>query len=167
MSGNKKRPYVLWDTSVFLAWFNKEADKDLVRLTAVVDEVDAMKVIVCVSAISQAEILDTAKSLNAKALFSAFCKRSNVQQLLPDERIIGLASEIRQDALDGHQADKSRPKLKTPDAIIAASAIIYQVPRMFSYDPDLLNLSGSPVLRSLIAEKPTTITRSYSPPLFN
>lgn len=171
MSGSKITPVVAWDTSVFLAWFQKEPDKPLQDIRMAAREITDQKVMLRVSAITRIEVLDFAETDESREKYRSFLKRSNVYEILPDSRIIDLAHEIRQKAHALNASGKyGCRKLETCDALIAASAIIYKVPVLFSFDLALLGYNGHEVLRGLEVSHPRPLApspRQRAMPLFD
>ncbi|MDZ4685290.1 MAG: PIN domain-containing protein [Planctomycetaceae bacterium] len=164
MSGNKTPPAVVWDTSVFLAWFKREQAKPLHLVAASAREIMTNRVILLVSAVTRIEIMNRPQSPGARDKFKQFLKRSNVSLVMPDERIIDLALEIRQHSADENAAcQTNHPVLGTCDSIIAATAIIYKVPRLFAFDSKLKKYSTLPVLRGLNVTDPEELSPVLKP----
>jgi predicted nucleic acid-binding protein len=131
---------IAWDSCIFLAWFNQEDDKPLDEIAALLRMVESGKLVLYVSAICAAEVLDLAGESDAGTKFSAFLKRDYVVPVNVDFRIAQRAAQFRQrikSALDRGEVSRG---LRAPDAIIAASAVIYRVPVLHTFDPDLLVL---------------------------
>jgi predicted nucleic acid-binding protein len=155
MSGNPKKPLLCWDSCVFLAWFQKEQDKPLAAIEEMLREISKDKVSLLVSAISFAEVLDRAGGSDAGTQFRQFVKRENIVVADADTRVASLAAQIRIAGLEALAQGKISQGVKIPDALIAATAVIYHADRLYTFDPVLLEISGWPVVRGLAILPPS------------
>jgi predicted nucleic acid-binding protein len=149
-----KRPKYCWDTTVFLAWISEEEGQPLDDIGLVADEIDADRADLVVSAIVYSEVLEAKHNKREIKQFQRFLKRSNVIAVDMTVGIAQKASDIRSKAFKA----KQRRNLKSPDAIIAATAIIYGADVLHSFDPHLLTLHGSAIVDSLKITPPRLIT---------
>lgn len=95
-------------------------------------------------------MLEIGDSEEAARLFRQFVKRSNVVLVDVTPTIAEKAAVLRKRAMEERKVRQPQNnKLKTPDAIIAATAIVFDVNVLHSYDPDLCNLSGDVILDGL------------------
>ena len=156
--GKAKRPKYCWDTSVFLAWMKAEEGAPLDDIAAVADEIDNGSADLIVPVTIYTEVLEAKHTRKEIEKFQLFLKRSNVQSVDTTVGIAQKASEIRSRAL------KERRKLKTPDAQVIATAIIYGADVLHSLDPDIVNLSGSRVVDGLRISSPLPITGQQALP---
>ena len=155
MSGSKKPiPKIAWDSCIFLAWFKKETDKPLDTIRLFIEEIEKGNLALYVSAVSYAEVLDTSQSSDAGTRFRQFMDRSNVVTLDVDRRVAEEAAKIRQDSIRANKLNGNSPKLKAPDALIAATCVIYRVKELHSFDRDLLAYNNHPVVSKLSVIKP-------------
>ncbi|MAT70869.1 MAG: hypothetical protein CMJ58_15245 [Planctomycetaceae bacterium] len=150
MSGSDTPSVIAWDSCVFLAWFENETGKPLHAIEATIRDVEDNRVSMIVSAIVVAEVLNKAGESEARDLLKDFCKRSNVICADTDFRIAEMGAVFREKSI----AAEGMKKLKAPDALIAATASLYKANVLYSFDPDLLLLSGSPVIRGLSVARP-------------
>ena len=143
-----RRAKYCWDTSVFLAWIKEEPDAPLDDIALVVDEIDDDKADLIIPVAVFCEILEAKHTKRQMRQFDQFSKRSNVLSVDTTRAIAQRASELRSALL------REGRKLKTPDAQIAATAILYGVDMLHSLDPHLLNIHGSPAVDGLVIVKP-------------
>lgn len=160
MSGADRPPLICWDSCVFLAWFNKEHDKPLSQIEHLLVQIAEGKVNLLVSALSYAEVLDKAGKSDAGARFRDFVQRPNVVVANIDPRIGLMAAEIREAALIAHANGRLSQGIKIPDALIAATAVIYRAGELHTFDPVLLELSASSIVRQLPITSPGNTTRT-------
>ncbi len=150
---SKAKAVYCWDTTVFLAWLNEERGAPLADIEAVVREIDSNQAVLVVPVTIASEILDSKLSAAQKAKLSAFLHRSNVINADTTLNIARKAREIREAGL----AMKPERKIKTPDATIIATAVIYGCDALHSLDDrgnGPLRLAGLPELRGLKICKP-------------
>ncbi len=150
-------PIYCWDTTVFLAWLNEEASAPLADIDLVAQEIDAGRAVLVVPVTITSEILDSKLSGEQRAKLSAFLKRSNVINADTTLVIARKAREIR----DAGLAMKPKRSIKTPDATIVATAVIYRCDALHSLDDrgsGPLRLVGMPVLGGLKICKPVLAT---------
>ncbi len=155
---NDGKPVYCWDASVFLAWINEEAGAPLAYIAQVVEEIDKDQAVLVVPVTIASEVLRAKMTTAQAAKFDAFLKRSNVVVAATTFAIAQKAGDIR-DA--GHAAKPVR-KIKTPDATIIATAIVYQCDVLHSLDDrgsGPLKLNGSPIVDNLRIEKPIPFSR--------
>jgi predicted nucleic acid-binding protein len=148
-----KKPIYCWDTTVFLAWLNEEQSAPLSDIEIVAKEIDTSEAVLIVPVTIISEILDSKLSGNQRAKLTAFLKRSNVVNADTTLNIARKAREIR----DAGQAMKPKRNIKTPDATIIATAIIYGCDALHSLDDrgnGPLRLSGLPAVDGLKICKP-------------
>lgn len=149
----KERTVYSWDTCVFLAHFKQEQDKNLDDIAAVLDEILTGKADLVLSITIRMEILDVVESPQLRSDLTEFLKRSNIMVVNVDPPVADQVISIRYAA---HNGDPSR-NVKTPDAQIIATAMLYGADVLHSYDEKVLNLSGSDIVGGLKIVKPCLI----------
>jgi predicted nucleic acid-binding protein len=165
MSGNDRGPLIAWDTCVFLAHFNQEADKPLEEIKGILDEVAKGKKALLVSAIVRAEVLNKVGKSNAGTQICEFCKRSQVAMASADFRIADEAAAIRERVFEEMAAGRMKTAVKAPDALIVATAILYKATALHTFDPVLLGLSGHSAVKELAIVQPGS-GLAHGQPLF-
>lgn len=152
-TGDGELPLVCYDACVFLAWFKKEADKDLETLGTLMRDVETCRVTLLMPVVVLAEVLDRNGSV-AGTLFREFCERSGVLHASATQPIAMLAVQAREKTYDLLRQNKIKGGLKAPDALIAATAAYHEATVLYSYDPALIALSGSEELLGLQIRAP-------------
>lgn len=147
-------PLLAWDSVIFLAWFNEENDKPLTVIDFLLREIAASRVNLLISAICCVEVLDRAGTSDAGTQFKAFSKRPNIIRANCDWRVAEKAAEIRQKVTAEVNAGRMQTGIKAPDALIAATAIIYRATELHTFDPVLLDLDNSPLVDFLTIAEP-------------
>lgn len=153
MSGTEN-PLIAWDSCVFIAWFNGETDKPLAEIERMLRSIAERKSTLLVSSICFAEVLDKAGVSDAGTQFRGFVKRPNVIVANVDHRVGALAGDIRIAARTANAAGSLSLGVKIPDALIAATALIYKSDELHTFDPVLLEASTLPIFRSLNIIRP-------------
>jgi predicted nucleic acid-binding protein len=124
---------IYWDTCVFIAWLKDEKHiwpaSVIQGIQHIADLVMANQAILLTSTLIRAEIFLSNLTLEEKRAFQGVLRRSNVMEIAPDMRITDRASSIRK-----HYNTPPREKIKTPDAIHLATAIIYSADEMQTMD---------------------------------
>lgn len=126
-----KRPVYCWDTTVFLAWIKAEKESPLDDIAAVADEIDGDRASLIVPVNLFTEVLEAKHTKKQRKQMELFLRRSNVQVVDTTLPIAQKASAIRSTGLQEGR------KLRTPDAQIAATAILYGADVLHSLDPHL------------------------------
>jgi predicted nucleic acid-binding protein len=129
MKAGKRTFY--WDTNVFVAWLKGETiwpRSVIVGMDDVAREVHENRAILFTSTLTSAEIYQGSLSKTQRDKLAALMQRSNVSHIAPDTRITERAGAIRE--FYNVRGDK----LKTPDAIHVATAIIYKADEMQTLD---------------------------------
>ena len=150
------KPIVYWDTCVFIAWLMEEKHKWPSTIWQGIEDVATLvqigQAILVVSTLVRVEVFLGTLTEDQKRKFAGLLRRKNVQEVAPHMRIADRASSIRE-----------KHKIKTPDAIHLATAIIMDVDEMHTMDgwhvdgtrDGLLALSGN------VAEYKLLITEPY------
>lgn len=146
-------PNYSWDTSVFIAWINEEKTAPLLAMELVSREIDAGKATLVVSALIIPEVLDTKMTGEQKEKFNLFLQRSNV---VVADVTVPIATKARQ-IRDRGQSETPTRKIKTPDATVLATAILFKCDALHSLDDrgsGHLKLNGKPLVEGLRIVKP-------------
>jgi predicted nucleic acid-binding protein len=121
------KPVIYWDTCVFIAWLKEEKDKwppaIWQGIQDVADLVQAGQAILVVSTLIRTEVFLGTLMQDQKLKFQEILRRKNLVEVAPHMRIADRASTIRE-----------KHKIKTPDAIHLATAILYDVDEMHTMD---------------------------------
>jgi hypothetical protein len=120
-----------WDANVFIAWLKGETcwpRSVIIGMEDVAREVNANKAILFTSTMTNTEIFQGTLTKTQKARLADLLQRTNVQQIAPDARVTDRASAIRE--FYNVRGDK----IKTPDAIHLATAILYKADELQTMD---------------------------------
>ncbi len=163
------KPVIYWDTCVFIAWLKDEKDKWPPAIWQGIEDVANLvqigQAILVTSTLIRTEIFLGTLTLEQKQKFAGILRRKNVQEVAPHMRITDRASTIRE-----------KHRIKTPDAIHLATAILYDVDEMQTMDgwhedgkrDGLLALSGNVAEYKLVITEPyprgTPSTPTAAPP---
>jgi len=159
MSGSKHdEPVILWDSCVFLAWLKEEKDKPLDDIREFIKDFEAGKKALQISVLSYAEVLDIVKpneplAATAGTRFRQWVKRPSVEVLDVDPRIADKAGELKEKTI-ALRATVPKAVLKIPDALIAATAMIYEADILHTFDPDMLNVAPHGIFGTLSVTMP-------------
>jgi len=127
-TGNRR---IYWDTTCWLAWLNDERHWPAPVITGLQDtvyEVETNEVLLFTSAVTRGEIYFGKLDLNQKNMYAKLLRRSNVQEIDADPRVMDRVSSIR----EYHAARKQ--KVATPDAIHLATAVLYKADEFHTMD---------------------------------
>lgn len=130
-TGSSRRIY--WDTSVLIAWLIDERFWPNDVLTGIQDtvmEVESYAAVLFTSSITRTEFFTGQLTDEQKTKYALLMRRSNVQEVTPHQKITTRASQIR----EHYNQKKPSIKIKTPDAIHLATAIIYQADEFQTLD---------------------------------
>ena len=159
-----KRRIFYWDANVFIAWLKGETcwpSSVITGMNDVAREVTENRAILFTSTLTNTEILQGSLAKEQRARLAALMQRTNVQQISADARITDRASAIRE-----HYNTRG-DKIKTPDAIHLATAIIYKADEMQTMDglstrnnkkTNLLALNGNVAGYNLLIVNPYPLT---------
>jgi predicted nucleic acid-binding protein len=137
-----------WDTSCFIAWLDggKGHSREVLSgLDAVAKEIYENRSTLCTSVMTETEVLQGKLTPEQVIKFQNLFKRRNVIAINVDSKIARTASEIRS------YYSARDIKIKTPDSIHLATAIIYEADEFHTLDgdgerprpSDLLRLNGN------------------------
>ncbi|MDO8421870.1 MAG: PIN domain-containing protein [Parvibaculum sp.] len=147
MAGNS--PLYYWDTCLFLAWLKDESrnsgEMDGVR--EVIERHRKRDVRLMTSVLTSVEVLSGKIPAGMETLFDGLLKR--LSRVSMDTKVAALAHDLR-----NHYAKEVGNKLKTPDAIHLATAILFRADEFHTFDETLLSLSGNVAGHGLIVCKP-------------
>jgi predicted nucleic acid-binding protein len=148
MPGNN--PLYYFDTCLFLAWL-KDEERKSGEMDGVRDVIERSKKKNCrimTSVLTSVEVLQSKIPAGVDTLFNGLLKR--ISRVGMDTKIAQLAHDIRD-----HYAKEGK-KLKTPDAIHLATAILHRVDEFHTFDDQLIVLSGDVAGHRLVICKPET-----------
>jgi predicted nucleic acid-binding protein len=133
------KPVYLWDTSILLKWINGEAEPEdtVAGIADVVAKIDKGKCFLVFSQITRVEAFSNKAGMSIREKVEAAFQRENVVVVDVDSRIARKAAEIREHC---QGLDPSR-KVKTPDAIQIATAIVHDADELHIQDGPIENLS--------------------------
>jgi predicted nucleic acid-binding protein len=142
-----------WDTSVFIAYLNREKSAPLADIELVVEEIRKKTSTLLVSVVTYAEVLEAKHTKRQMDAFSQFLKRSNVVTV---DASIGIAQKAAEIRSKGLKFPKRGQKLgiSTTDATIMATALMRHADVLHSLEPQHINLSGNPIVFGLKIAKP-------------
>jgi predicted nucleic acid-binding protein len=149
---------IAWDSCVFLAWFQDEKDKPLGEIREILQDISDEKIVLIVSAIVAAEVLDRAGESKAGTQFRGYVRRPNIVRANLDFRAAERAAKIRERAVEAIKSKKLLLGVKAPDAIVVATALLHRVDVLHTFDKVLLELDGSPIVEGLRITKPTSLS---------
>ena len=163
MGGNKPLYYV--DSSVFIAWIAGEprSKDDIDGMEYLFEQIDSDAVNIITSTITRAEVLDFDMPESAKTNYTEATRRSNVVIFAATKPICQKAHDLiciykkKNKSKKKDKREKSKPrgcKLKMPDAIHLATAILHSVTAFYVFDDDLESMSQQPGVDRLLIKKP-------------
>jgi hypothetical protein len=147
-----KKPLYSWDSCVLLAWLKEETGAPLADMELVVQEIDNNRANLILAVTVYTEILEIHTNPEQKSLLENFLQRSNIVMAETTMAIASKAGSIRDKALSEHR------QIKTPDATIIATAIIYDANVLHSLDEKILALNNSDVVDKLAITKPCLLS---------
>ena len=136
-------PFYSWDSTAMIAWLSDEKGAPLGNIDVVVAEIDLKLANLLLAVTVITEILESKHTPEQMDRFNKFLKNPNVITGDTTAPIAMRASRIRS---DGAATGRS---LKTPDATIMATSIIYRVDALHTLEPKLINLTGMPLVDGL------------------
>ena len=134
MSGIK--PLYYWDSCVFIAWLTEDPayEEFLPGLEEYASQVDRNEIVLVTSTIVRGEVLPDKMPGNTMAKFEQFLKRRNVTEAAMDPRVSKLSAAIRNYYVGEKKAGRVTKIPSTPDAIHLATAVLYEVKEMHTFD---------------------------------
>lgn len=149
MRGTRDTYY--WDTCLFVSWLADEqrpsGDMDGVR--EIVSRFKRRDAAIVTSALTLAEVLPSKFPAGVFNLFDDLLKRAAFRVISVDRKIAKLAGDLRV------HYEKDGKKLRTPDSIHLATAIINGVAELHTFDKDMLPLNGNVAGHKLVICKPS------------
>ncbi len=144
-------PLYYWDTCLFLAWMKDEerpsGEMDGVREIIECSQRRDCRIIT--SVITSVEVLQATIPAGVDTLFHGLMRR--ISRVGVDTKVAQLAHDIR----NHYQVSGSGKKLKTPDALHLATAILHRADEFHTFDADdLIPLSGNVAGHKLTICKP-------------
>lgn len=126
---------VCFDTSVWIAILEKDQDHDLASITGWIDRVDRQKATLLFPTVVLCELFSSRDDARQR-IIDLYLQRPNVELLDLTLSIAKAGALLRVDA------DSDRLKLKTPDALIIASASHHRADILISCDRGIVRLDG-------------------------
>jgi predicted nucleic acid-binding protein len=138
-----------WDTCLFLAWLKDEsrASGEMAGVREVIERAKRRDCRLMTSVLTSVEVLQGKIPAGFDTLFDGLLRRMNRVGL--DTKVAGIAHDIR-----NHFTIAGSTKLKTPDAIHLATAILYRADEFHTFDETLIALSGDVAGHRLTICKP-------------
>jgi predicted nucleic acid-binding protein len=133
---------------VFLAWLNEEESAPIADIEAILEEIHKFKATLIVAVTTYTEILRAKHTDEQIELFDRFLQRSNVIKVDTTFQIAQKAERIRSRAIETAKKHEKR-NIKTPDATIIATAIVYGADVLHSMEPRHHKLSESDIVDGL------------------
>ena len=159
MSG--ERPAVYWDTCPFIAWImdEKRAPGEMDGVQACLDDVRTGRLLMVTSTITKVELLSCkAQTPEQCQRFDEFLMRPEIVLVSVDQRIAQKAHDLRD-----HYAGLGGKTLSTPDAIHLATALMYKVEQLHTFDNGKMgNCLGLLELDGDVAGEPLAIVKPGS-----
>jgi predicted nucleic acid-binding protein len=142
-------PLYYWDTCLFLSWIKDEQRKsgEMEGVREIIDLSKRRDCRIMTSVITSVEVLQSKIPAGIDTMFLGLLKR--VTRVGVDTKVAQLAHDIR----DNYR--QSGKKIKTPDALHLATAIIHRANEFHTFDEDdLIPLSGNVAGHRLTICKP-------------
>ena len=143
-------PKFCWDSSVFIALLTAEprSEEDVAGLSEVIDLVDRREVTVITSSLIRSEVLDDATDPDLRRRLEDLFRRPSCVMVDVNRAISDKAGSLRS------ACRESGRRLRTPDAVFIATALLHRVDALHSFDDDHLSLSRRPEVDGLLICKP-------------
>jgi predicted nucleic acid-binding protein len=142
-------PLYYWDTCLFLAWLKDETRKsgEMAGVREIIERSKRRDCRIMTSVLTSVEVLQGKIPAGFDTLFNGLLKRTS--RVGVDVKVAGLAHDIR-----NHLITSGGSRLKTPDALHLASAILHRADEFHTFDDLLISLSGNVAGHKLIICKP-------------
>jgi predicted nucleic acid-binding protein len=142
-------PLYYWDTCLFLAWIKDEERKsgEMDGVREIIERQKKRDCQIMTSVITTVEVLQGSIPAGVDTLFTGLMKR--VARVGVDSKVAQLAHDIR-----GHYQKSDGNKLKVPDALHLATAILHRAEQFHTFDETLITLSGNVAGHKLLICKP-------------
>ena len=141
-------PLYYWDTCLFLSWLRDEKRKsgEMDGVREIVERSKRRDCRIMTSVITSVEVLQGTIPTGVDTLFAGLMRR--ISRVGVDTKVAQLAHDIRDHF---HSVGK---KLKTPDALHLATAILHRADEFHTFDGDLIAMSGNVAGHKLVICKP-------------
>src|SRR5713101_2409586 len=135
-----QRPKYCWDSSVFLVILTgeKRSEDDLNGLLEVTDLADRQRATIITSSMVRIEVLDDVTDPTIRKRLDDLFRRPSFVTVDINSAIQDKAATLRA------ACRKAGRKLKSPDAIFIATAILHSADAVHTFDDKLLKLSQNP-----------------------
>ncbi len=151
-----------WDTNVILSYIKgkgkgeNRTDEELRDIDGVVKDIEDKKAIIVTSALTLTEVFTGELNDEQKERYNSVFKRPSTVQIDVHNNISLKASEIRE------HYNKQKKKIKSPDAIHLATAILTGVDALHTFDKDdLIPLNGNVMGHNLKICKPKSAQSTF------
>lgn len=130
-----KTPLFYWDACVFIAYLTDEQreQSEINGLIDVAEKINSGEVRLVTSTLTHAEVLNSTLSKDEQEKFDSIMKRRNVEWADTSVRVWKLTHDIR-DFYKQKQAQDNLKTLTTTDAVHLATAILYKVNELHTFD---------------------------------
>lgn len=142
----ESKPLICWDTSILIDWItgNSDIKNGIQAIQSVIDAVETDNCILIASILIYVEVLESTMPAGCGDRFEQFVQnKDKIKIVAVDFNVIKRAQAIR----------NQHTKIKTPDAIHIATAVVYKVNFLHTFDAQILALSGTPTVNGLIINK--------------
>jgi predicted nucleic acid-binding protein len=146
------KPTYCWDTSVFIAWLKEEPNKPLADIEAVVSEIDGNKAVLVVPVTIFTEMQESKFTKDEWDRFQKTVRRSSVVVADTTPAIARRGSQLRD------RVEATGRKLRAADATIIATAIVYRVSALHTFEPKHIALSGTAEVEGLQITQPLPLS---------
>ena len=142
-------PLYYWDTCLFLSWLADESrpSSEMDGVREIIERSQRRDCRIMTSVITTVEVLEAKIPAGVERMFHGLMKR--ISRGGVDTKIAQLAHDIR-----NYYVSRGIMKVKTPDAIHVATAILNRAEEFHTFDGDLLSLSGDVAGHRLLICKP-------------
>ena len=133
-----KSDIICWDSCVLIDWIKGDEPGRMPDITSIVESITNKQYRLVVSALIYAEVLESAMPVGAINQFEDFMKnREQVEVVAVDIRVAKKAQMIR------NMSHKNGKKIRTPDAVHLATAVVSKAEFFHTFDELLLSLNGT------------------------
>lgn len=143
---------VCWDACVFISLLNGGVGRspdEISGMREVIDLADRRGATIITSSLVESEVLEIVPESEVRARLEALFQRPNIVQVAASTEVMRRAGALRT------AAAAAKRKLKTPDAIFIATALLNSADALHSFDRDLLKLNGLALVDGLPIVKPS------------
>jgi predicted nucleic acid-binding protein len=142
-------PLYYWDTCLFLAWMKDEHRKsgEMDGVREIIERQKKRDCRIMTSVMTTVEVLQGSIPAGVDTLFAGLMRR--VARVGVDTKVAQMAHDIR-----NHYQKSDGNKIKVPDALHLATAILHRAEQFHTFDETLIALSGDVAGNKLVICKP-------------